>query len=124
MSDNGLVAWLSDVLDDVETDTRADTCDTWHTRYCGNQPGSAAFGDCECDVPAAVLADVAAKRAIVGLYQNAASAHRAGSISRYNEIQDGAAVDVLDATLQLLASAYRDRPGYHEEWAPERMETQ
>jgi Family of unknown function (DUF6221) len=68
--------------------------------------------------PARVLADVAAKRQIVEMYENAIHAQHAGSVSRYNEIQDGAAVDVLGEGLRLLALPYAEHPDYRQEWAP------
>lgn len=61
-----LATRLRDRLAEVERDQ--DSCFGWHTRYCGNQPVSQMFGDCECDVPASVLRQVAASRKLLELH--------------------------------------------------------
>lgn len=61
----GIAQFVADRLTEMQTVAKAETCDSWHTKYCGNQSGSVVFGDCECDVPAAVLRQVAALRLIV-----------------------------------------------------------
>jgi hypothetical protein len=67
--------------------------------------------------PQRVLADVAAKRAIVQMYENAFLAQRT-DLTRYNQIQDGAAVDVLGVAVRHLAAVYVDHPAYRQRWAP------
>lgn len=70
--------------------------------------------------PDAVLAECEAKRRVIKLYTNALAAHREGSISNRNQIQDEAAVDVLGAAVQAYGVLYAKlgRPGYQESWRP------
>lgn len=67
-----------------------------------------------------VLAECEAKRRVIKLYENALSAHRAGSVSDRNRIQDEAAMDVLGAAVQAYGEMYASlgRPGYQESWRP------
>jgi hypothetical protein len=82
----------------------------------GEQPRGAwdDFRHIERHEPAFVLADIAAKRAILDAYEEA---------KRYYEGPGRAApageVHGLWTAIQHLAYAYRHRPGYLPEWAPE-----
>jgi hypothetical protein len=67
-----------------------------------------------------VLAECDAKRKVIKLYENALAAHRRGSISERNNVQDEAAVDVLGAAVQAYGEMYAKlgRPGHQESWRP------
>lgn len=63
-----LSVWLGEALDTAEAEAQEGSCDTWHTKECGNNPNSKIFGDCECDVPAQVLRMVAATRELLATH--------------------------------------------------------
>lgn len=63
--------------------------------------------------PVRVLADVAANRRIVALYE-----HKAESMALYPNQGNAGGLSALTDVLRLLAFAYADRPGYREEWKP------
>ena len=63
--------------------------------------------------PEHVLADIAAKRRIVELYQSALETTGCGLVGL-----DGGVFLALDEVVHLLAAALSDRPGYDPAWAP------
>jgi len=69
--------------------------------------------------PRRALAECEAKRRVVRLYENAARALHAGSMSERNRTQDEAAVDVLGAAVRALAESYAQLAGYRPEWSPD-----
>ena len=71
--------------------------------------------------PARVLAEVAAKRAILNLYQQAWGEHQSwledvggDTFGRADEVRGR--VESLRETMRLLAQPYADREGFREEW--------
>lgn len=128
-----LVAWLRGVLDDDERVAKAATPGPWTASgdwspsvEAGDDTVAAYKGfweedngvDPECikeadathiarHDPAQVLADVAAKRAVLDAYTARAElASRGGLINR----------DPLGFAVRTLASAYRHRPGWKNDW--------
>lgn len=71
--------------------------------------------------PAAVLADVEAKRALLRLHALHVSylKHTGSSVCSVCEDGKQMGLDYPCPTVRLLASAYRHHPGYRAEWAPE-----
>ena len=69
--------------------------------------------------PAAVLADITAKRAIVELHTGAHECSSYDPVSRDFNNCVWIDADSLCSTLRLLASASSTWPGYQTEWAPE-----
>lgn len=69
--------------------------------------------------PARVLADIAAKRAIVRMAENAQYAVNAGSLSSWNRGQDSGALSVLTDAIRLLAMPYANHPDFHPDFKPE-----
>lgn len=98
-----LVDFLKARLDDIDADAA-------HDRDCAIVRMHPE-GWCDCDVPARVLADVAAKRLIV---DQCASIVSAGTMDPF---EDGAP-DLAYEVLQLLALVYADHPDYQEKWKP------
>lgn len=108
-----LVTWLQGVLDEDER---------MHARLAGSgmqgfeardeEPWS-HFGE-----PGRIAADIAAKRAVLDL----AVAHTevARGVTTLTRPSAIAAVDAVNLVVLHLASAYRDRHGYREEWAPDK----
>lgn len=76
---------------------------SWHTRICAVHPQGLEDTWCDCTVPARVLAECAAKRAIVALVIDL-DAHG----SPYTE-------GVRDAVCA-LAAVYDEHPDYRDEW--------
>jgi len=117
-----LAAWL---LAQVDTDERVQTAGwvdhvngEWHRADC--ETNSAVYGamSCDCGVPARVLAECAAKRAIIELAEWASAdcdqirgEWGVSSDPDYNDPDTG------DLLLRALAAPYRDRPGWRDEWA-------
>lgn len=112
-----LVQWLRAVLDDEATaQGRPETA--WHRRDCGSLPDvlypGQETGACDCGVPAQVLREIEAKRAVLGAF-----AEVVGNYGRDDvEYADGW-VSGLGFAVQHMAAAYSDRAGYREEWRPE-----
>lgn len=104
-------AFLAVQLDKLEATAKDGGFDSWHTKYCAEQPGSAMFGDCECDVPATVLRNIDAHRKIAELHSGS------HECSCYDKV-DGVMTDDIDnctwiaehnepcSTLELLAQGY------------------
>jgi hypothetical protein len=63
--------------------------------------------------PQRVLADVAAKRAIVDAYE-----HKAESMARYPNPGNASGLFSLTVAVQHLAAVYTDHPAYRQRWAP------
>jgi hypothetical protein len=115
-----LIVWLHVQLDDDERVAR-EADGFYDDRDLSAELVEEGFDQCVGDLaarwdPARVLADIAAKRRILGLYEAALSAHRAGSLSLRNRTQDEAAVDVLGEAVLALAQPYSGRPGWRQEW--------
>lgn len=131
-----LVAWLTAQLDEDERLARSAVgvkgwCDELCTGRWRTGPGGVGVEDDEYNIivhdegmptaeqsehiarhdPDAVLADIAAKRAIV-------EACRDDLAQRGDGALDGEVDRPTWDVLTLLASAYADRPGYRQEWAP------
>lgn len=81
--------------------------DQWHTANCAAD--MAAEGTrCTCGVPARVLAECAAKRAVIEAWFEAADARLPEHDSHY--------AGGLTRALVLLAQPYAGREGWREEW--------
>lgn len=100
---NDLVTWLRAVLADDERTAR-------HLRSAlPDVPSERTFS---YDF---LLADIAAKRAILDAYVSAKAYTDAFPHAESPGIEE---TETLAHVVRLLASAYRDRPGYREEWRP------
>lgn len=106
-----VVAWLRGVLKEHERLLRGLECDCDWVGAQHPEPGCPAF----------VLADIAAKRAIVDEhaprvteYVDAPDEQSCGRCGTWHEYP----VAYPCRTLRLLASAYAHRDGYREEWRP------
>lgn len=68
--------------------------------------------------PAAVLADIQAKRHIVNLWLDPAKIEHWGSSGRAPDevMSEIAAATMIDEVVRTLAEAYDSRPGYRDEW--------
>jgi hypothetical protein len=81
--------------------------DTWrrpHWGYCNTQGDQSSLGDeCDCGLPARVLAECEAKRRIV---------------ERYTHLYEHGDSGDMRWTLPLLALPYADHPDYNPEWKP------
>lgn len=82
--------------------------DSWHTRSCGYGQGELLM-DCDCEVPAAVLAQCEAHTAILDRWEHV---HSEPGISGPDLL------NLADEMLAALALAYQHCPGYREEWRP------
>jgi len=74
---------------------------------------------CSCGEPARVLADIAAKRAILELLDELLIVSPSGHGN--DQIQINAALELAAErakVMRLLASVYADHPDYREEWKP------
>jgi hypothetical protein len=140
------VAWLREQLDEDEraildrwdSDGRARVATMW----TGGEPGYTTVASDQGDGvwvadgrevtdarhvlvlfdPARVLAEVAAKKAILDLYRQAWGEHQSwledvggDTFGRADEIRGR--VESLHETIRLLAQPYAGRPGWREEWA-------
>lgn len=112
MTADSLAAFLLRMYDEKQEDmTRVKAgysdwkpCE-WHEADC--EQNSLSGGDCDCDVPAYVLADIEAKRRIVE-----------GIVPERDPYAGHPDYDPL-WILQLLALPFADHPDYRaEEWAP------
>ena len=111
---SGLVEFLRARLDEDEARQR-DPWSQWHNKGCEAVPDvlypDRETGACDCGVPARVLAEVAAKRQIIRMWEQLRQFHE--SSSGYS-LADGAA----SKALQLHAVVYADHPDYEERWRP------
>lgn len=134
-----LVQWLKAQLDadqQLAEDARAELDGRW--AYVESQDGNHKVVDslgysitehydvdaqpyfCEPHIaahdPARVLREIEAKRQIIAQYVNwDESTARAGLGA---DMRDVGVTEGLEIALRLLTSAYSDRPGYKQEWAP------
>ena len=105
-----LITWLRGVLDEDERLAREAT----HYNMITIESRSRAEEDhARRHDPAAVLADIAAKRAILDKWHVKT---RWASRHPSTDFGDGE-IWGIEAALRLLASAYADRPGYRDEWS-------
>jgi hypothetical protein len=111
-----LAAWLLAQVDADEAEQTAGWVDhvngEWHRADC--ERNSMSAGACDCDVPARVLAECAAKRAIVELHEEVTFADPVDG--EFGCVTCGPG-DRPCPTLTHLAQPYRDREGWREEWA-------
>ena len=108
MSD--LVTWLRQELD-ADEQLAVDV----HTAGCAAaQISYRISGACECGMPAWVVAEVAAKRAILDAYTEAAEFYDAPA----NRHHPAGEVHGLWTALRWLALPYASNPGYDESWRP------
>lgn len=103
-STEDLVTWLSGVLDEDEREAVAAV--RW-SEGCGDWVHIARHD------PAAILADIAAKRRVLAEYQRVLGGEWSG-----DPHEEGQWI-ALSNVVEFIASAYADRPGYRQEWAPE-----
>jgi hypothetical protein len=133
-----LVVWLRAQLDEdaaVLVGEYEET--TWHTKACESVPDvlypGRETGACDCGVPARVLREIDAKRAVVDAYAQADAMSGASAVNYgawvnneplpYPEEAEGTSevknrLPGLRHALRLLALPYADRPGYQETWRP------
>lgn len=127
---DALIAFLTARLDEDEAEQR-EKLRGWH------EPNCAVIEDvdyeCDCGVPARVLADVAAKRRIIELHRSG------GRVSLGDDDQPESWRDYCDTcgsgepyeyptwwpcdTLRLLALPFADHPDCRPEWRPPRSTT-
>lgn len=82
-----------------------------NTDYCSRYADAeATFWHYDRYHPRRVLRQVAAKRQILEMYEHAVAAHRAGSVSKRNGIQDETAVEFLGEIIRLLTEADEQPP--------------
>lgn len=74
------------------------------------------LGDCDCNQPARVLAEVAAKRAILDAYAWALGHPAASTDGETGYWFRKGGQSTLSETVLLLAQPYADRPGFRDEW--------
>jgi hypothetical protein len=127
-----LVAWLRGQLDADEQDARDLRGATWAAEgdlvtaegrlgrrviIADGLRGAAAEWLADHD-PAAVLADVKAKRAIVDLMEDRADLAYLNPLPNGVHFGPGDESELAAQVLALLALAYANRPGYREDWRP------
>lgn len=104
-----LVAFLRARLDEAEHRVHHgnDTWDghDWHTAHCGWWTGEGIHDECTCEVPKFVLADIAAKRKIIGI-----CIEMEGEGHGYN--------GYAELLLRELATPFASHPDYRKEWTP------
>jgi hypothetical protein len=109
MSDD-LITWLRSELDYDERIAR---------RY---KDGNYAEYEEHLTTPDWVLADIAAKRAILDRYEDAVRLDTSkpgyDPVARLNVSLAKVLAPELERVVRLLALAYADRPGYRDEWRP------
>ena len=84
--------------------------ESWHSASCGYGLLE-LMNACSCDVPERVLAEVAAKRAIIANFCRYDTEARA--TGHYMDV--GASGYALEA-VEALAAVYADHPDYDQEW--------
>lgn len=121
-----LMAWLLARLDEDEQVAKAATPGPWHSSEfypeaasieapSRNVANESSTGDITMQDgahiarwdPARVLAEVEAKRGIIGEYEDML---RAGASRE--------ALDAMETAIEYLALPYQDRPEYRDEWRP------
>ena len=110
-----LVRWLGEQLDaDAREIAEPYAEKAWHTRDCAIHPD--VWGNegssCDCPVPARVLREIDADRALLAQYAEVAA----------NDVDDveyaHGWANALGLAVRLRASAFSDRPGYRDDWRP------
>lgn len=134
ISVDDLMAWLRDVLDQRERVAwaAADYGAEWRYSDSGiypsdksRHPGALVVGGygyldeqygehIAMNDPVQILADIAADRRILDLYQ-----HRVESMRRYPNNGNANATAALQEGVALVALRYAGWPGYRPEWAPD-----
>lgn len=113
-----LITWLRGVLDEDERLAREAT----HYNMITIESRSRSEEDhARRHDPATVLADIAAKRAILDWCVEVIGDRDLTTIDQFGSLRDdpkALAITLAVETLRLLASAYADRPGYSDEWRP------
>lgn len=97
-----LPAFLEARWAEIEADA-----DSLHNRHDDDMARLEFYGDCDCGHPAYVLADIAAKRAVLALHQDLAADN--GEYSGWQNL----AIDTLAA----LAAPFAAHDDYRAEWA-------
>lgn len=139
-----LITWLSAVLDEDERLARAATPGPWKdgagtvALHSTGMDEITGYVHEQADIdhivrhdPAAVLADIAAKRQIVAIHNVWTAIYPEDAVHEwrrkdrrcigcgFNSSEEPNTPDVNDCpTLRALASAYAHQPGYRQEWAP------
>ena len=122
-----LVTWLRGVLDEDEAEVRDSRMPSGEAPY--DEP---VWWLPDWLTKAALLADIEAKRAILNLHFVTVRTEPRTPFDPYTGERRGPAHDVdcgacgwassdptsACETVRLLASAYKDRPGYRDEWRP------
>lgn len=127
---SGLVEWLTKILDEDEALARHVGIEHGSGWYGGGgSVGSAESmyiavgpwsGELDAETttfiaksgPSAVLADIAAKRAILGIYRDFLEGPMPTSAWESGQLK------AIAKAVSHIASAYADRDGYREEWRP------
>lgn len=116
-----LVQWLQGALDEDEQAAR-DAVGGWIPLGPAETDPRPVAGHMRRHDPASVLADIAAKRAILDRYDDACQLERTkpgyDAVARLNVSLAKVLAPELERIVRLLASAYAHRPGYRQEWAP------
>ena len=100
--------------DDFEPDNAKEVYDEqWHTNMCGWRTGEGLLSECICDVPARVLAQCKAYRAIVELHETVSAAPGRRELTC---AECGSVVHPCP-TLRALASIWADHPDFNPDWA-------
>jgi hypothetical protein len=109
-----LIVWLRGVFDEDEALANAAQMMFPRGVVIGYTAGPDVEAFLACHDPAAVLADIAAKRAILGDENEGAAVYAVHERGYWPpELTKWA-----DEVIRLLASAYADRAGYRPEWRP------
>lgn len=110
--DDDELGW-SDEAVNLRQQREDDWQNSWHTHRCGWQTGEFG-GECTCGVPARVLTEIKAKRAILD---------RLDAINAEQERETTGAgyalQEELERVIVVLAQPYAGRPGWSEAWAVE-----
>jgi hypothetical protein len=116
MTDVDIAGFVAQCLDEDTEDAKY-----VHRWDCDAFDGG-SLGDCNCGIPQQLLADIAAKRAIIEAYRTSVEAHEAYLRSAALRTENGHA-SVLAAirgtiygTLCRLAEPYAARPGFKPTW--------
>jgi hypothetical protein len=123
-----LVTWLRGVLDEDEAEVRDSRMPSGEAPY--DEP---VWWLPDWLTKAALLADIAAKRAILDLHRKTTEVHHREPFDYLTGEPQSTRVEEASCdscgwasenptsaceTVRLLASAYKDRPGYRDEWRP------
>lgn len=117
---NELVDFLRARLDE-DAARQQGSFEQWHHMDCCSLPEYSFT--CDCGVPARALAEVEAKRQLVGMFECSIAAGHVPEGSHDGRDPDEAERDeavaaTAEAALCLLALPYAGHPDYREEWKP------